>query len=107
LTLLERAIAVAAVILLAIHTRAEAQTISASADGVITGHVIDSATKTPIGAATVDVKIVGAAASVARAAAGADGSFRIEGLQPGRYSVRIRARGYTPRPLPPIELRLS
>jgi len=106
LTLLERAIAVATVTLLAIHTRVEAQTISASADGVITGHVIDSATNTPISAATVDVKIAGAATSAARAATGTDGSFRIEGLQPGRYSVRIRALGYTPRPLPPLEHRL-
>jgi hypothetical protein len=107
LTLLERAIAVATVTLLAIHTRVEAQTISASTVGVITGHVVDSATNTPIGAATVDVKIAGATTSAARAATGTDGSFRIEGLQPGRYSVRIRALGYTPRPLPPIELRLS
>ena len=107
MTLLERAIAVATVTLLAIHTRVEAQTTASPNTGVITGHVVDSATNTPIGAATVDVKIVGAATSAARAATGTDGSFRIEGLQPGRYSVRIRALGYTPRPLPPIELRLS
>jgi outer membrane cobalamin receptor len=107
LTLLERAIALAIVTLLAIHTRVEAQTISASTDGVITGHVIDSATNTPITAANVDVKIAGAAASAARAATGADGSFRIEGLQPGRYSVRVRALGYTPRPLPPIQIGQS
>ena len=107
LTLLERAISVAAVTLLAIHTRVEAQTISGSTDGVITGHVIDSATNTPISAATVDVKIAGAAASTARAATGADGSFRIEGIPPGRYSVRIRALGYTPRPLPPIQIGQS
>ena len=107
MTLLERALAVATVTLLAIHTRVEAQTTASPNTGVITGHVVDSATNTPIGAATVDVKIVGAATSAARAATGTDGSFRIEGLQPGRYSVRIRALGYTPRPLPPIELRLS
>jgi Outer membrane protein beta-barrel family/Carboxypeptidase regulatory-like domain len=104
LTLLERAIAVATVTLLAIHTRVEAQTTPSSTIGVITGRVIDSATNTPISAATVDVKIAGAAASAARAATGTDGSFRVEGLQPGRYSVRIRALGYTPRPLAPMEV---
>ena len=107
MTLLERAIAVATVTLLAIHSRVEAQTTASPNTGAITGHVVASATKTPISVATVDVKIVGAATSAARAATGTDGSFRIEGLQPGRYSVRIRALGYTPRPLPPIELRLS
>ena len=107
MTLLERAIAVATVTLLAIHTRVEAQTTPSSNIGVIIGHVVDSATNTPISAATVDVKIARATASTARAATGADGSFRVEGLQPGRYSVRIRALGYTPRPLAPVEVSPS
>ena len=107
MTLLERVIAVATVTLLAIHTRVEAQTTPSSNTGVIIGHVVDSATNTPISAATVDVKIARATASTARAATGADGSFRVEGLQPGRYSVRIRALGYTPRPLAPVEVSPS
>ncbi len=105
MTLLERAIAVAAVSLFVIHTRVEAQ--ATPNTGVITGHVIDSATNTPISAATVNVKVAGAAASAAHAVTGADGSFRVEGLQPGHYSVRIRRLGYTPRPLPPIDIGAS
>jgi hypothetical protein len=104
LTVLQRAITVATVTLLAIHTKAGAQTTSSSNAGVITGHVVDSASKTPITLANVDLTIAGAAAAVARGATAADGSFRVEGLQPGRYKVRIRALGYTPRPLPPIEI---
>ena len=104
MTLLERAIAVATVTLLAIHTQAGAQIAPSSNTGAITGHVVDSAANTPINLANVDVTIAGARGSVARAATGADGSFRVEGLQPGRYNVRIRALGYTPRPLPPIQV---
>ncbi len=107
MTLLERAIAVATVTLLAVHTRAEAQITPSSNTGAITGHVVDSASKTPIDLANVDVTIAGAKASAARAATGVDGSFRVEGLQPGRYKVRIRALGYTPRPLPPVDVSPS
>jgi outer membrane cobalamin receptor len=106
LTLLERALAAATLSLLAVHTRVEAQTIPSSTGAVITGHVVDSASNTPISGATVDMRIAGAKTSTARAPTSADGSFRVEGLQPGRYIVRVRALGYTPRPLPPIELRL-
>lgn len=102
--LLERPMAVATVALLAIHSPAWAQNTQPANTGVITGHVIDSASNTPISLATIDVTIAGAAAPVRRDATTADGSFRIEGLEPGRYTVRIRALGYTPRPLPPIEV---
>ena len=104
MTLLERAIAVATVTLLALHTRAEAQTNPASTTAVITGHVVDSASKAPIAVANVELTATGAAAVVARGATSSDGFFRVEGLRPGRYSVRVRALGYTPRPLPSIEV---
>jgi outer membrane receptor protein involved in Fe transport len=113
LTLLERAIAIATVSLLAVHARLEAQTTPSAAAGAITGHVIDSATRTPITGANVDVRVAGApaspasTASIARAMTVTDGSFRIEGLSPGRYTVRVRALGYTPRPLPPVEVSSS
>jgi len=106
LTLLERALAAATLSLLAVHTRVEAQTAPSSTGAVITGHVVDSASNTPINGAAVDMRIAGAKVSTARASTSADGSFRVEGLQPGRYIVRVRSVGYTPRPLPPIELRL-
>ncbi len=106
MTLLERVLAVATLSLLAVHTRVEAQTTPSSTGAVITGNVVDSASNTPINSATVDMRIAGAKVSTARASTSADGSFRVEGLQPGRYIVRVRSVGYTPRPLPPIELRL-
>ena len=106
MTPLNRAIVVAIISLLAIHSRGEAQTNTPANTGIITGRVVDSSTNTPISAATVDVKLAGAKASTARAVTASDGSFRVEGLQSGRYSIRIRALGYTPRPLAPIELRL-
>ena len=104
--MLERAVAVAMVTLLTVNAKVGAQTPPTSNTALITGLVVDSATNTPITAANVDVRVAGVAASVAHATTGADGSFRVEGLQPGRYSIRIRALGYTPRPLAPIELRL-
>ncbi|HEV7387154.1 MAG TPA: carboxypeptidase-like regulatory domain-containing protein, partial [Gemmatimonadaceae bacterium] len=107
MTQLERAIAVATLILLAMHTRAGAQNTTPSTTGVITGLVVDSASNRPIGLANVDVRVAGAPAVVAHTATISDGSFRVEGLQPGRYNIRVRALGYTPRPLPAIELRLA
>ena len=74
--------------------------------GDIHGLVVDGASKAPISTAIVDVTGTGAAA-VAHAATGTDGSFRVANLQPGRYRVRIHAIGYTPRPLPPIEISPS
>lgn len=64
--------------------------------GEIRGRVVNVDGRTPIAAATVDVNVVGSAASAGRAAAGADGAFRVQGLPPGRYHVRIRALGYKP-----------
>ncbi len=93
--------------LLAIPTHAEAQTNPGSTTGVIVGRVVDSTSNRPLSLANVELKIPGAAAIVARGATGADGSFRIEALAPGRYTVRIRALGYTPRPLPTIEIASS
>src|SRR6266550_1996089 len=106
LTLLQRAVIVASVSLLAIYAPVEAQNTTTGNTPVITGRVVDSASNTPITSATVDVRVAGVPSSVAHATTGADGSFRVEGLQPGRYMIRIRALGYTPRPLAPIELRL-
>ena len=99
-----RAVAVVMLAFLAINKQADAQITQSSVTGAITGRVIDSTTNTPINLANVDVRVAGATASVAHATTGSDGSFRVEGLQPGRYAVRVRALGYTPRPLPTIEV---
>ncbi|MEO8337396.1 MAG: outer membrane beta-barrel family protein [bacterium] len=70
--------------------------VTATAQGVILGRVVNAASRTPIAVAAVDVAIVGATASVARASSSADGTFRIQGLRPGRYRAQIRALGYRP-----------
>src|SRR5258708_24378880 len=86
-------------------TRAAAQNpaLPTATGGEIHGLVVDGASKAPISTAIVDVTGT-AAATVAHAATGTDGSFRVAHLQPRRYRVRIHAIGYTPRPLPPIEI---
>jgi outer membrane receptor for ferrienterochelin and colicin len=87
------------------YTPAAAQGTPA-AGGEIRGRVVNAANKTPIGSATVEVSDSGAA-SAASTSTGADGGFRVQGLPPGRYRVRILAIGYTPRELPSIEIGAS
>jgi len=77
-----------------------------AAQGQVHGRVVDAAGGKPIGMATVSVRDssqAGAAAG-ARTTTDADGTFRLEGLAPGRYRVRIIAIGYAPRVLPSIEI---
>jgi len=98
-----RCVALATAIVLAVCSLAAAQGVP-TISGEIRGRVVNAANKTPIGIATVDVTDSGAAALTAHASTDADGSFRIQGLRPGRYRVRILALGYTPRNLPPVEI---
>ncbi|MBA3890701.1 MAG: TonB-dependent receptor, partial [Gemmatimonadaceae bacterium] len=63
--------------------------------GQLTGSVVGEAGQ-PIGSASVAVRSARDSALVAGAIARTDGTFRIEGLAPGRYSVRLRAIGYAP-----------
>ncbi|HXM37983.1 MAG TPA: TonB-dependent receptor [Gemmatimonadales bacterium] len=77
------------------------------ASGEIRGRVVDAASKTPIGMATVFVTDSGAAAAAAKTSTDVDGGFRVEGLRPGRYRVRVVAIGFTPRQLAPIEIGSS
>lgn len=76
---------------------ARAQSTSA---GEIRGRVVSAADRAPILGATVDVSVAPAssssAAPAARAISGADGSFRVPGLRPGRYHVHIRSLGFSP-----------
>jgi outer membrane receptor protein involved in Fe transport len=66
-----------------------------SAAGAIRGRVIDAATQ-PVPRGSVAVRRGGDTALVGGAAVRADGSFQIEGLPAGRYTVRIRALGWGP-----------
>lgn len=61
--------------------------------GVITGIVVNDAGQ-PVPSASVGVRRD--TVLVNGAIAKADGSFRIEGLPPGRYDVRVRAIGFAP-----------
>lgn len=63
----------------------------ASPRGAITGVVLDGATESPVPGARVELLETqrGAITSI-------DGSFRIEGLEPGAYRIRVTSLGYEP-----------
>lgn len=63
---------------------------------VVTGTVVDGAQGTPLPGANVAFRTEEAAA-IAGASTDADGSFRIEGLAPGAYTVEVRFVGYEAR----------
>src|SRR2546422_3364865 len=98
-----RCVVLATAIVLAVCSLGAAQGIP-TISGEIRGRIVNAANKTPIGIATVDATDSGAAAVTAHVSTDADGSFRIPGLRPGRYRVRILALGYTPRNLPPVKI---
>lgn len=64
--------------------------------GQIGGVVLNAASGEPIPSAAVTIRSAADSSLVGGALARADGSFRIEGLRPGRYTVRLRALGFTP-----------
>lgn len=76
----------------------------AAPNGVIRGTVVDSATARPLRNVGVAVRSERDSALVAGALTAEDGSFRIEGLRPGRYRVRISIVGFEPRVLGPVTL---
>src|SRR6478752_2804412 len=78
------ALAMAAVSLFAYARPAAAQ------DGVISGRVIDATTRAPIPAA--QVQLVGTTRGSVTAD---DGTFRIAGVRPGQYQVRVLRLGFT------------
>lgn len=62
----------------------------------IRGKVIDSKSEAPIARASVTVRPKGGTTVLAGAIAGADGSFRIQGMRPGTYSLRTTFIGFAP-----------
>lgn len=63
-----------------------------SSEGVLTGRVVDYATREPLQGA-----LVTALGTDARALSGADGTFVLSGLPPGRHLVRTEFLGREPR----------
>jgi outer membrane receptor protein involved in Fe transport len=64
--------------------------------GEIRGRLVESGSNAPIGAGSVTARRIADTAFVRGALPNADGSFHIEGLAPGRYTVRVRSLGYAP-----------
>ena len=93
LRVVAHAIVYAMVVLLAAPISSSAQD-APKAD--MRGRVVNSASNTPFAGATVTVIAAGSQLTLARAASGPDGAFRITGLKPARYHVQIRALGYAP-----------
>jgi ferric enterobactin receptor len=76
---------------------ASAQQPPAAGPGEIRGTVVDAESGAPVGSASISVFSRADSALVAGAIARADGSFRIEGLRPGAYSLRVSMLGYRPQ----------
>ncbi|HSJ14452.1 MAG TPA: TonB-dependent receptor [Longimicrobiales bacterium] len=62
--------------------------------GEVRGSVVDAETRSPLPGASVAVWSAADATLVAGAIARQDGTFRIEGLAPGRYTLKIASLGY-------------
>lgn len=67
---------------------------AAGATGEIRGRLVDSASHQPIGSGSVTVRRVGDSTFAGGALPKPDGTFRVDGLAPGRYSLRVRVLGF-------------
>jgi outer membrane receptor protein involved in Fe transport len=64
--------------------------------GDVRGTITDKTSSAPVARATISVRTKASAALVAGAIARDDGTFRVQGLRPGTYYLRITALGYGP-----------
>jgi ferric enterobactin receptor len=64
--------------------------------GRIAGTVLNARTNQPLNAASVAIRSASDSSLVGGGFTRADGTFRIDGLRPGLYSVRVRVLGYAP-----------
>jgi hypothetical protein len=94
-------VAVATLTVFAALSQAGAQA-TASSRGDIHGLVVNGASQLPISNAEVDVMIGSDSLRASHEVTSADGRFKADGLPPGRYRVRIRALGYSPKVLPSV-----
>ncbi len=69
----------------------------AAGPGEIRGTVVDSESNAPVPSASVEVWSTADSALVAGAIARPDGTFRIQGLRPGTYQLRVSMMGYGPQ----------
>jgi len=76
----------------------------AAGPGEIRGSVVDAQGNTPVAAASVAVWSRADSALVAGALARPDGSFRIEGLRPGAYYLKVTMMGYGSHTSPTLTL---
>jgi outer membrane receptor protein involved in Fe transport len=67
-----------------------------AANGDVRGKVVDMKSDAPIARASVSVRPKGGTVLIAGAIAGGDGTFRIQGLRPGAYSLRVTFIGFAP-----------
>src|SRR5690348_2551274 len=84
----------ATLLLLVVSTRTSAQ--QSAASGEIRGRLTATGTSQPIVNGSVASRRDGDTAFTAGSRPDSTGSFRIDGLRAGRYTVRVRALGYTP-----------
>ena len=66
-------------------------------NGEIKGTIVDLKSSAPVARASVSVRTKSSGALVAGALAGPNGAFRVQGLRPGAYAVRITFLGFAPK----------
>lgn len=66
------------------------------AAGEVRGKVVDGKSDAPIARASVSVRPKGGTTIIAGAIANPDGAFRIQGLRPGAYTLRVTFIGFAP-----------
>ena len=65
--------------------------------GEVKGTIVDQKSSAPVARASVTVRNKATSALVTGAIAGANGAFRVQGLRPGTYSLRITFLGFAPK----------
>ncbi len=73
--------------------------------GTVTGTVVESQTGTTIPSATVALHSVSDSSLVTGTVTDGDGVFRIEGIAPGQYYLRVSFVGYVPKIIPDVAIR--
>src|SRR5687768_4223679 len=68
--------------------------------GEVRGTVLAGGDNAPVAGATITVRSQRDSSRVAGAVAKDDGTFRVQGLRPGTYYLRITQLGYAPRTTP-------